>query len=63
MAWKNYGIKKNSAFVATSKNTICGDKIKLELSVKDLKNLTKIAVNFKLEVYKQVKSEVLKILN
>ena len=29
----------------------------------DLKNLTKIAVNFKLEVYKQVKSEVLKILN
>ena len=29
----------------------------------DLKHLTKIAVNFKLEVYKQVKSEVLKILN
>jgi len=29
----------------------------------DLKDLTKIAVNFKLEVYKQVKSEVLKILN
>ena len=29
----------------------------------DLENLTKIAVNFKLEVYKQVKSEVLKILN
>ena len=29
----------------------------------DLKELTKIAVNFKLEVYKQVKSEVLKILN
>ena len=29
----------------------------------DLKNLTEIAVNFKLEVYKQVKSEVLKILN
>ena len=29
----------------------------------DLKNLTKIAVNFKLEVYKQVKSEILKILN
>ena len=28
----------------------------------DLKDLTKIAVNFKLEVYKQVKSEVLKIL-
>ena len=29
----------------------------------DLKDLTEIAVNFKLEVYKQVKSEVLKILN
>ena len=29
----------------------------------DLKDLTKIAVNFKLEVYKQVKSEVLKKLN
>ena len=29
----------------------------------DLKDLTKIAVNFKLEVYKQVKYEVLKILN
>ncbi len=29
----------------------------------DLKDLTKIAVNFKLEVYKQVKSEVQKILN
>ena len=29
----------------------------------DLKDLTKVAVNFKLKVYKQVKSEVLKILN
>ena len=29
----------------------------------DIKDLTKIAVNFKLEVYKKVKSEVLKILN
>jgi putative (di)nucleoside polyphosphate hydrolase len=29
----------------------------------NIKDLTKIAVNFKLEVYKQVKSEVLKILN
>jgi len=29
----------------------------------DLKDLTKIAVNFKLEVYKQIKSEVQKILN
>ena len=29
----------------------------------DLKDLTKIAVNFKLEVYKQVRSEVEKILN
>jgi len=29
----------------------------------DIKDLTKIAVNFKLEVYKQVKFEVLKILN
>ena len=28
-----------------------------------LKDLTKIAVNFKLDVYKQVQSEVLKILN
>ena len=29
----------------------------------DLEDLTKIAVNFKLEVYKQVKSEIEKILN
>ena len=29
----------------------------------DLRDLTKIAVNFKLEVYKKVKSEVKKILN
>ena len=29
----------------------------------DLKDLTKIAVNFKLEVYKQIESEVQKILN
>ena len=30
----NYGIKKNSAFVATSKNRICGDKITVELEIK-----------------------------
>ena len=35
----------------------------LDWKWKDLKDLTKIAVSFKLEVYKQVKSEVLKILN
>ena len=29
----------------------------------DIDDLTKIAVNFKLEVYKQVKSEIEKILN
>ena len=29
----------------------------------DLKDLTKIAVNFKLEVYRQIKSEIKKILN
>ena len=28
----------------------------------DLEDLTKIAVNFKLEVYKQIKSEIKKIL-
>jgi|TARA_B100001093_G_scaffold382418_1_gene367977 nitrogen fixation NifU-like protein len=30
----NYGIKKTSNFVATSKNKICGDKITVELEVK-----------------------------
>jgi|TARA_B110001452_G_C14956586_1_gene334552 nitrogen fixation protein NifU and related proteins len=30
----NYGIKKNSSFVATSKNKICGDKITVELEIK-----------------------------
>ena len=29
----------------------------------DLENLTKIAVNFKLEVYKKLKSEIMKILD
>ena len=29
----------------------------------DLEDLTKIAINFKLEVYKQLKSELKKILN
>ena len=50
-----------------------GDELEINIKTKhpefldwkwiDLKDLTKIAVNFKLEVYKQVKSEVLKILN
>jgi nitrogen fixation NifU-like protein len=30
----NYGIKKNSNFIATSKNKICGDKITIELEIK-----------------------------
>ena len=30
----NYGIKKKSNFVATSKNKICGDKITVELEIK-----------------------------
>ena len=30
----NYGIKKNSDFVATSKNKICGDKITVEVEIK-----------------------------
>ena len=29
----NYGIKKNSDLVATSKNRICGDKITIEIEV------------------------------
>ena len=50
-----------------------GDELEINIKTKhpefldwkwvDLKDLTKIAVNFKLEVYKQVKSEVEKILN
>ena len=50
-----------------------GDELEINIKTKhpefldwkwvDLENLTKIAVNFKLEVYKQVKSEVEKILN
>jgi len=50
-----------------------GDELEINIKTKhpefldwkwvDLEDLTKIAVNFKLEVYKQVKSEVLKILN
>ena len=50
-----------------------GDELEINIKTKhpefldwkwvDLQDLTKIAVNFKLEVYKQVKSEVKKILN
>jgi|TARA_B110000971_G_C19763587_1_gene387595 nitrogen fixation NifU-like protein len=29
----NYGIKKNSNFIATSKNKICGDKITVEVEI------------------------------
>ena len=29
----NYGIKKNSNFIATSKNKICGDKITVQLEI------------------------------
>ena len=29
----NYGIKKNSNYIATSKNRICGDKITVELEI------------------------------
>ena len=29
----NYGIKKNSNLIATSKNKICGDKITIEIEV------------------------------
>ena len=29
----NYGIKKNSGFIAKSKNKICGDKITVELKI------------------------------
>jgi nitrogen fixation NifU-like protein len=29
----NYGIKKNSDFIATSKNAICGDRITIEIRV------------------------------
>ena len=30
----NYGIKKDSNFIATSKNKICGDKITIQLEIK-----------------------------
>ena len=50
-----------------------GDELEINIKTKhpefldwkwvDLEDLTKIAVNFKLDVYKQVKSEVEKILN
>ena len=50
-----------------------GDELEINIKTKhpefldwkwiDLEDLTKIAVNFKLEVYKQVRSEVKKILN
>ncbi len=50
-----------------------GDELEINIKTKhpefldwkwvDLEDLTKIAVNFKLEVYKQVRSEVEKILN
>jgi len=29
----NYGIKKNSVFIASSKNKICGDRITVELEI------------------------------
>ena len=50
-----------------------GDELEINIKTKhpefldwkwvDLEDLTKIAVNFKLEVYKQVRSEVEKVLN
>ena len=50
-----------------------GDELEINIKTKhpefldwkwiDLEDLTKVAVNFKLEVYKQVRSEVKKILN
>ena len=33
----NYGIKKNSNFIATSKNKICGDKITIEIEMSNNK--------------------------
>ncbi|MDC0449868.1 hypothetical protein OAL70_03215 [Pelagibacteraceae bacterium] len=30
----NYGLEKNSNFVATHKNKLCGDKITVELKIK-----------------------------
>ena len=35
----NYGIKKNTNFISTSRNKICGDKITVELEIK--KNVIK----------------------
>ena len=50
-----------------------GDELEINIKTKhpefldwkwiDLENLTKIAVNFKLDVYKKIKSEVKKIIN
>ena len=31
---RNYGIRKKSNFIATSKSKICGDKITVELEIK-----------------------------
>ena len=42
----NYGIKKNSNYIATSKNRICGDKITVELEI-EKNNIKKM--NFETE--------------
>ena len=42
----NYGLKKNSHFIATFKNKLCGDKITVELEIK--KNII-IKMNYETE--------------
>jgi nitrogen fixation NifU-like protein len=43
---RNYGLKKRSKFIATSKNKICGDKITVELKI--IKNIIK-CMNYETE--------------
>ena len=46
----NYGIKKDSNFIATSKNKICGDKITIQLEIKKKiikKNISDFSLSLK----------------
>ena len=54
----NYGLKKNSNFIATCKNKICGDKITVELEIKK-KNIKKMSYETESCVFCQASASLL----
>ena len=54
----NYGIKKNSNYVATSKNKICGDKITVELEI-EKNNIKKMSFETESCVFCQASASLL----